>query len=104
MNRKITPGIWTCIERVGTSSQWCVGYLPGDASQNRSSTVDDIDTLINSINGVDVKPEFATDANRSGLTNAQDILRQIDLLNGAGTFADTGGPWLNKSLRSCPTR
>jgi hypothetical protein len=102
LNRAITPGFLTCIAHGDTSCQWCMGYLPGDAGQDGVSTVDDIDTLIDSINGVDVKPEYATDANRSGLPNAQDVLRQIDLLNGAGTFADTGGPWLNKSLRSCP--
>ena len=76
-----------------------MGYLPTDAGQDGVSSAADINTLINSINLVTLLPIYATDINRSGLTNGQDILRLIDLLNGAGDF----NPWIAQSLPPCPT-
>ena len=78
-----------------------MGYLPADASQDGLSAASDINALINSINLVPgfVLPLHATDINRSGQVNGQDILRLIDLLNGAGEF----GVWIAAGLPACPS-
>ncbi len=96
----IVPGEWTCIEHLDSRQRWCAGSLPGDADQNRLVTVGDISALINAINIPPAfqPPIYATDINRSGLTTALDILRLIDLLNGAGDFE----PWITRSLPPCP--
>ncbi|MCH7925087.1 MAG: hypothetical protein IIC51_06095, partial [Planctomycetes bacterium] len=98
---KISPGAWTCISFPDTGARWCMGYLPADASQDGLSAAGDINALINSINLVPgfVLPLHATDINRSGLVNGQDILRLIDLLNGAGEF----GVWIAAGLPACPS-
>ena len=77
-----------------------MGYLPADAGQDGTSAASDINALINSINLVPgfILPIYATDINRSTVTNGQDILRLIDLLNGADQF----DPWIAKSLPGCP--
>ena len=97
----ITPGNWTCIAHPESGSEWCAGFLPADASQDGLSTANDINALINAINllpGLEL-PIYATDINRSGVTNGQDILRLIDLLNGAGDF----DPWIAQGLPLCPS-
>lgn len=100
-NQVLSPGHWACVTFVPSGQKTCVGYLPGDVNASRASTAADITALINSLNNVPgfVRPLFATDANRSGGANASDILRVIDLLNGAGAY----NPWLNASLPACPT-
>ena len=98
---RIPPGEWTCIEHVESGNRWCAGYLPGDANQDRLVTAGDINALIDSINLVPgrVLPNYASDMNRSGVTTTADILRLIDLLNGAGEF----DPWIARSLPPCPS-
>ncbi|MCH8242804.1 MAG: hypothetical protein IH897_09365 [Planctomycetes bacterium] len=98
---RILPGEWTCIELVDTESMWCAGYLPGDVNQDGLVTAGDIIALIDSINRVPGRllPRNGTDINRSGDANGQDILRLIDLLNGAGEF----DPWITRSLPPCPS-
>ncbi|MCH9001854.1 MAG: hypothetical protein IIC02_04700, partial [Planctomycetes bacterium] len=98
LDDKITPAQWTCIAHPGSGGQWCMGYLPADAGQDRVSTAGDINQLIDSINLVASLPIYATDINRNGVTTGADILRLIDLLNGAGDFA----PWIAQSLPPCP--
>ncbi len=95
-SKPIEPGAWTIVTHDDTGTKVCLGYLPGDVNASRGSTAADINALINSLNNVPgfVRPLFATDANRSGAANASDILRVIDLLNGAAAF----DPWLNKTL------
>jgi len=97
----IPPGQWTCIEHPASGEEWCMGYLPADAGQDGMSTAADINALIDAINLVPGHelPDYATDIDRSGATNAQDILRLIDLLNGAGDF----DPWLGQALPTCPS-
>ena len=99
-NRPIDPGHWTCVVYTATGRRWCLGYLPADAGQDRLSNASDIGALINSINLVPgfILPPYATDMNRSLVTNGQDILRLIDLLNGAGCF----DVWIARSLPDCP--
>jgi len=103
LDAPIAPGQWTCITAGG--NEWCAGFLPANANQDAVSNASDINALINSINLVPgfVLPEYATDIDRGAVTNPSDILRLIDLLNGAGTF----DPWLGASLpvlNLCPFR
>jgi len=105
LDRAITPGATTEISFVDFDDQVSVGQfsaLPGDTSGNALVVApDDIRTLIDCLNGV-VDPPceiWRTDINRSGASNAQDILTLIDLLNGAGEF----DVWLSQSVPSgCP--
>jgi len=101
LDDKIAPGRWTCIGHADSGNQWCMGYLPADANQDGMSSIGDINALIDSLNRIPgaERPSHATDINRSGITNAQDLLRLIDLLNGAGEFSQ----WLARELPPCPS-
>ena len=80
------PGHWTNITHNETSCSVRLGYLPGDVDGDGTSGPSDILALIDHLHGVVELPDHATDINRSGLPTAADILRVIDLLNGAGAF------------------
>jgi len=97
----IPPGEWTCVQHEASGREWCAGFLPGDVNQDRLVSAGDVLALIDSINLVPGRdlPPYATDIDRSNETNASDILRLIDLLNGAGDF----DAWLSRSLPLCPT-
>ncbi|MCH8147286.1 MAG: hypothetical protein IH987_04725, partial [Planctomycetes bacterium] len=101
LNDKILPGGWTCISHPASPGEWCMGYLPADASQDGLSAAGDIIALINAINLVPgfERPLYASDIDRSGLLLGTDILRLIDLLNGAGDF----NPWITAGLQPCPS-
>ena len=100
LDRRIEPGAWTVITHESSGSKVCLGFLPADASQNLLSSTGDINALIDSINLVPgrILPDYATDINRSGVTNGQDILRLIDLLNGAGEFS----VWITQRMPPSP--
>ena len=101
LDRSISPGFYTCIRHLASGNHWCAGYLPADASLNGLSASHDINALINAMNlmpGFDL-PIYATDINRSGVTTGADILRLIDLLNGAEVF----DAWVARSLPDCPS-
>jgi hypothetical protein len=100
----IDPGKWTCLQLIdpddplNVSGPWCLGYLPGDVDGGGTSQASDIDVLIAAVNGDLALPDYSVDINRSIQRNAQDILRLIDLLNGAMLF-DPG--WMGESLPRC---
>ena len=75
--------------------------VPANANQDAISNASDITAIINAINLVPgfVLPIYAADMNRSDVVNGQDILRLIDLLNGAGEFS----PWITQTLPPCPS-
>ncbi len=102
LDRIISTDHWTCIEHTPTGGEWCMGYLPGDAGNDGKSNTLDINSLVSSLNSPGTSPEYSTDINRSGATNAQDILRVIDLLNGAGDFDAWSGKSMDRNL--CPSR
>jgi hypothetical protein len=77
---------WTTITHVSSGTSVRLGYLPADESGDATSAVPDLLSLIYSLNGVVVRPEYSTDIDRSGLSAAPDVLREIDLLNGAGSY------------------
>ncbi len=55
--------------------------------------------MIHHLNGAITLPEWGTDADRSYETNPADILRVIDLLNGAGCFAECR--WCGTGFPAC---
>jgi hypothetical protein len=97
----IHPGNWTCFRLgpEGAGQQACLGYLPGDVGADRVSEAADIQALIDHLNGAVPIPVPSCDADRNGECSVRDILRVIDLLNGAGAF----DPWLDESLPLCPS-
>ena len=91
LERPITFGELTTLtytSDTGVSVTERFAALSGDANSDRLVTAGDINHLINCINLVTpvACDEWQTDINRSGVTNGQDILRLIDLLNGADTY------------------
>jgi len=105
-NRRIRLNKWTCVAIAGDASEKvCVGALPADVDESVTSDVDDIGALIASLNAGDTEPDYSLDINRDGNVGPADILRVIDLLNGAGAF----DPWLGEYIgdftgpKQCPT-
>ena len=96
LREPIAAGQWTCLEPMDCGRKWCAGYLPGDANGDRTSSAADIDALID---GIETTPDCTSDINHSGAANGQDILRLIDLLNGAGPF----DAWVGRTLPRCPS-
>jgi len=88
---------WTCVEVLGLEA--CLGALPADVSNDRTSSAPDILWLIDCLNGVRTCEIFQCDVDASAVCGPPDILRTIDLLNGASTF----DPWLNLNIPVCPS-
>ncbi|MBI4717813.1 MAG: M4 family metallopeptidase [Planctomycetes bacterium] len=99
-SRPIEPGAWTVLTDRRNGRLVCLGALPGDVDGSRRTVALDILALVDSLNNVPgaVLPAYATDINRSGVPNAQDITRLVDLLNGAGAFS----PWVGRQLPASP--
>ncbi len=90
--RPITPGEQTTITYISDSGvhlNGCFVSHPGNADGDDISGTSDIVALINFIKGDSKSPwgDQSEDIDRSGLATPIDILRAIDLLNGAGAFA-----------------
>jgi len=78
----VEPDAWTCVHHTGSGTKTCVGYLPGDVNGDRTVGPVDLGTLIDCLNGAASCDLRQCDVNRSGFCDSQDILREIDLLNG----------------------
>ncbi len=96
----IPLGEWTMITHLPSGTSTCLGYLPGDANNDLFSNSADILGVIDCINGVIAPPceLWQCDIDRSGACEAPDILRVIDLLNGAAIYQ----PWLGVQLPASP--
>ena len=91
----IVPGAWTVITDVASGDSIRLGYLPGDVSGDGIANGDDIQTLLDALGGSGpALPIWARDVDRSGELSPADMLRVIDLLNGADGFV----PWLEVTL------
>ena len=88
---------WTCVRRLFSGKEVCVGRLPGDVDGNRVSDAADVLHLIDCLNGVASCEMYQCDIDRSGRCGPADILREIDLLNGAAAYE----PWLGRALPDC---
>ena len=93
LDRPITAGALTELTYTSATSVSQTGQfwaLPGDTDGNKTCDPADIDAWLGCMNS-GVCAEWQTDINRSGVTNAQDLLRLIDLLNGAHAFTAWNG-------------
>jgi hypothetical protein len=99
LDRAIPIGEWTCIEHTGSGTTACAGWLPNDVSGNGTSAAADIPWLMDCLDGVRACEMWQCDADRSGQCQPADVLRAIDLLNGAGEYE----PWLDIALPACPS-
>ena len=81
------------MQRIGRT---CLGYLPGDANGDGLTTAGDVLSLVDALNEIPDRqlPLYSTDIDRSGDVTGNDVMRLIDLLNGAASF-DT---WITRSL------
>lgn len=107
--RPITAGeltTLTYIDFVGAEWTGFFGSLPGDVNADRVTNADDLTAMIDAcLNGVTAPPlpppgdRYDCDLDHSGATTAQDLVRLIDLLNGAGEFTS----WLDETVPDvCP--
>ncbi|MBU0718193.1 MAG: right-handed parallel beta-helix repeat-containing protein, partial [Planctomycetes bacterium] len=99
LNESLEPGTWTKVEHLGSGTAVCLGYCPGDTNGDGLSSTSDIVPLIDAINHVPgrVLPPYSSDLDRSGIATPQDILREIDLLNGADALDPWIGTWIGLS-------
>ncbi len=96
----IDPGAYTCITHVVSGSMVCLGYLPSDTNGNRTSDATDITDLARHLDGYE--PAMALwqcDIDRGGACTPLDLLRAVDLQNGAEQFSVWGGA----TLPACPS-
>ncbi len=109
LSRTISTNTWTCVRDVESGDDVCVGYLPGDSDGDSWSREVDLDYLIGCLDP-DRDPPceiHECDMDRSGLCGPADILREIDLLNGAEMFDP---PWMDQkilrfgNLAPCPSQ
>lgn len=97
LDDRIKPGGWTVITHEASQAHATLGSLPGDVSSDRWSLPDDISYLIDCLSEHQACEEWQCDVDRSGAWAPADILRVIDLLNGAGEFEE----WNERSLPGC---
>ncbi|MBI4719095.1 MAG: hypothetical protein HY763_14930 [Planctomycetes bacterium] len=112
LEEPLPPGSWTTF--VGSIARWdgtvcgprqppttvSIGFLPGDVDGSGRTTAQDITALIDSLNNVPgrVRSRYSTDINHSFASNAHDIIRLIDLMNGV----NTSRRWFGVSLPPRP--
>lgn len=99
-DRTIPTQRWTCVTYQPTGDQSCSGFLPADTNADGVSSVDDISSVIDNLNGrIDPPlPTHQCDVDRSGMCGPLDILRIVDLLNGAEEYDE----WDEAINASCP--
>lgn len=103
LERPISAGHWTTITHEGDGSYVTYSSLPADANESGTSMSNDIfehiDCCLNQICSP-TPGDYICDTNHSGVVTSADLVRLIDLLNGASTFI----VWNAKSISSndCP--
>jgi hypothetical protein len=72
-----------------------LGFLPSDVNADGTADPLDITALVKAVGDATMAmPLRSADIDRSGVVSASDILRVIDLLNGAESFAASQGTTL----------
>ena len=99
-NEALSVGHWTCVTHVASGEFACNGVLPGDSDGSGTSESVDVQALVESLGVPPIfpLPSFATDMDRSGMTDSSDVIQAMNLLNGAEAF----DPWLGAALPPCP--
>ncbi|MGB0715752.1 MAG: hypothetical protein ACPGXK_07735, partial [Phycisphaerae bacterium] len=90
-------GGWTCVEFTVSGERVCIGVLPGDTNGDRRSDSLDILALTAALDEEAGGDGF--DVDRSGGLAPEDLLRLIDVLNGAGDYSPG---WWDRTLSECP--
>ncbi len=86
-NMVIPDGAWTTIRHNDSNMTVRLGNLPGDVDADGTTDAADLQDLIDWLDGSGGPyDEWSTDINRSGSDSPEDILRLIDLLNGAHEY------------------
>lgn len=86
-DRPIAPGQRVTVTHLPSGGGVEIGFLPGDVDGDAASTADDVIALIEAVTDAgEPRATWSTDVNRSGATGPHDVLRLIDLLNGAGVY------------------
>ncbi len=99
--QRIALGAWTCLRYIPTGQHVCLSHQPGDVDNDGTCGMTDIPSLVANLEG-DVQPPYSMwqcDVDRSGLCTAADILRLVDLLNGAEAYS----AWLGEEVSMCPS-
>jgi len=94
---------WFCAQYLPTGDTVCAAHVPGDVSGDQRVTPHDVTILLAWFDRMPMiePPGERTDLDRSGLTNASDLLTAIDLLNGASQYV----PRFHAGLPlKCPSR
>lgn len=96
----IPPGQCVRVTDMATGASATLGHLPGDVNADRVVNPGDLLELIDDINGLLAPPlsRAQYDIDRTGDRSPRDILRLIDLFNGADAYE----PWLGRTLGACP--
>lgn len=89
----IESGAWTTVTHLGSGATVRVGSLPGDVNGDGSTDLNDVVELIRDLEGQSETPLSAwqCDIDRSSKCTAADLLRLIDLLNGADGYVAWNG-------------
>ncbi len=90
---------WTCVRHVPSGVSTCIGALPADTGGDGLSDAADVVALLDCVSGTSTCQLWQCDLNRSGMCTPADMLRLIDLLNGAGAFTASDGA----TLPVCPS-
>jgi hypothetical protein len=103
LDHPITAGGVTTIRYVHDAQPVVYVSHPGNVNGDGVAAVSDILSVFDILTGTVAAPHgaYSTDIDHSGAFGAPDVIRLIDLLNGAATF----DPWLNTGKPtndSCP--
>jgi len=96
------PERWTCVEYVNSGEQTCLGSLPGDVDGSGAVTAEDLILLLDFFRGVAGPPPldpWQCDIDRNESCSQPDILAEIDLLLGVGSFTI----WDEAIMPACPS-
>lgn len=93
----IPAGVWTCISY--DDSQHCLGLLPGDSDGDGVAQAADVSHLGACLADPQFCASYQCDIDRSGLCGPADLLREVDVLQGAQQFE----AWAGRTLPACPS-
>lgn len=89
---------WTTFTLMQSADRLRLGYLPGDVNADSTSDEADVNILISRLSSPAALPIWSTDINRDDVFDTEDVVRLVDLLNGAGSY----DPYLGVSLPTIP--
>lgn len=82
----IGVGVRTTIAHISNGAGTTVGFLPVDVNGDDTSSPSDLVALIAALDGSSPLPAYSTDMDRNGAIEPADLIRALDLLNGAENY------------------